>query len=91
MRRGLAWVAGITGVLTALFLRRRRSRTPVADPAVELRRTLEAARSRVEEAPPEPEQAPEEPVAAPDSAARRREVHEDARAAIDEMRRETGE
>jgi thioredoxin reductase len=80
--RALAWGAGIAGVLAAVFLRRRRAVPSLADPAAELRRKLEATRSvPVEVSIPEPP-------AAPDATARRREVHEDARAAIDEMRRE---
>ena len=89
MSRALAWGAGLAGVVAALFLRRRRApQQSVADPAAELRRTLEASRAQasdpvVVDVPPE--------AAAPtvDAAARRREVHEQARAAIDEMRPNT--
>jgi predicted flap endonuclease-1-like 5' DNA nuclease len=86
LRRGIAWFAGLAGLLTAVFLRRRRAQPlAAADPAEELRRSLAAARER-EEPAPEPE--PEAPA---DPAARRREVHDQARAAIDEMRGETSE
>ena len=86
MRRGLGWLAAIAGILTALFLRRRR---PVAepDPAEELRRTLAARREEAPAPPPVEEAEPAPPSA--DVAHRRREVHDQARAAIDEMRRET--
>jgi hypothetical protein len=56
----------------------------LADPAAELRRKLAAARAEPDEAP-----APEPP-AAPAASTRRREVHEGARAAIDEMRGRSG-
>ncbi|MDX6503215.1 MAG: hypothetical protein QOE29_340 [Gaiellaceae bacterium] len=71
-------------MLAAFVLRRKRSSAaPGEDPAAELRRKLAA--SRETEAPvsePEVATAPE-----PDSESRRRDVHEQARAAIDEMQR----
>jgi hypothetical protein len=72
---GLAW----------LFRRRRAKPTaaPAADPAEELKQKL--AESRTEEEPPaaaEPE--PEPPAAELDE--RRREVHDRARASIEQMR-----
>jgi hypothetical protein len=65
-------------------VRRKRGVAPQEDPAAELRRKLAATRET------EPVVAEEEPLAEAtppaDADARRREVHEEARAAIDEMR-----
>lgn len=88
MRRGLAWAAGLAGIVTALLLRRRADGAPVADPAEELRRTLAASRGAEESAPPVAASPEPESV---DSDARRRDVHAQARAAIDEMRAERTE
>jgi hypothetical protein len=88
MRRGLAWAAGLAGILTAFLLRRRREAVPAADPAEELR--LRLAASRVAE----DATAPSAPVREPESAdpdARRQDVHAEARAAIDEMRGDSTE
>lgn len=76
MKRLLGWIAGGLGAATAYRALRKRPE-PVVDPAEELRAKL--AETRAE---PEPEPEP----LAPD--ARRREVHEQARAAIDELRGE---
>jgi hypothetical protein len=93
MRRGLAWAAGLAGILTALLVRWRRHRggaaAPGPDPAEELRRKL--ADTRAPEAPPAPPAAPAAPEPPADTDARRRDVHAEARAAIDEMRGEPGE
>jgi hypothetical protein len=77
VRRFLTWVAGAAGGLAAYRAVTRRKALPEpvtgeADPAQELRAKLSEAR--------EAEPAPEEPDE------RRRDVHEQARAAIDEMR-----
>jgi hypothetical protein len=75
-------------VLTAFLLRRRSTKSvPVEDPAAELRRKLAAARDAEPAAPYVPPPPPAEPAAPADADARRREVHEQARAAIDEMTR----
>jgi threonine dehydrogenase-like Zn-dependent dehydrogenase len=84
VRRGLAWAAGLAGVVAAFLLRRRGSASvPATDPADELRRKLAEARE-TEPVAVEPEP---EPVPPADADARRREVHEQARAAIEEMHR----
>jgi DNA-directed RNA polymerase specialized sigma24 family protein len=76
VKRLLAALAGILGIA---WLRRRRHEPEQApDPADELRAKL--AETRV--ADPEPEPEPEEPA---DVAARRQDVHDRARAAIDEL------
>jgi hypothetical protein len=81
VRRLLTWVAGAAGGLAAYraATRRKAALEPVAtevDPAQELRAKLAEARAEPE---PEVEAAPDDPDA------RRRDVHEQARAAIDEM------
>jgi hypothetical protein len=83
MRRGLAWGAGFAGVVAAFFLRRKRGGSTEGDPAEELRLKLAASR---EAEMPAPEPAPEPEAKPADAESRRREVHEQARAAIDEMR-----
>ena len=100
MRRLTAWIGGVAGGITTYRWLRRRSQaaagpTPEAPPpdpdgrADELREKLaesRAAEPTVEEALPEPvieeEQAMEEE--APED--RRRRVHEEGRAALDEMK-----
>jgi hypothetical protein len=86
VRRLFTWVAGAAGGLAAYKAATRRTVEPQpavaeADPAEELRAKLAAARA-VE---PEPEVAEPEPELQ-DTDARRRSVHEQARAALDEMR-----
>lgn len=78
MKRLLAALAGILGIA---WLRRRSQQppAPAADPAEELRAKL--AQTREAEAEPEPD-APEPEQ---DVAARRQDVHDRARAAIDEL------
>jgi hypothetical protein len=85
VRRLFTWVAGAAGGVAAYraVTRRKPAAEPVvadADPVQELRAKLAEARSE-----PEPEPAPEPE--SPD--ARRRDVHEQARAALDEMRDQT--
>jgi hypothetical protein len=86
VRRLFTWVAGAAGGLAAYKAATRRTVEPQpavaeADPAEELRAKLAAARA-VE---PEPEVAEPEPELQ-DTDARRRSVHDQARAALDEMR-----
>jgi hypothetical protein len=97
MRRLLGWIGGVVGGIAAYrWLRGRPSvaSEPSAEPAPdaaderaeELRAKL--AESRVEETPPEPvaEEEPD-PVPEPESPEdRRARVHEEGRAALDEMR-----
>lgn len=88
MRRLLTWVAGAAGGLAAYRAVNRRKAAPEpvtaeVDPAQELRAKLAEARAEPE---PEPEA---EAVDQDDPDARRRDVHEQARAAIDEMREQT--
>ena len=94
MRRLTAWIGGVAGGIAAYRLLRRRGRPPAAaatepaptaappapdDRAEELRAKL--AENRVEPDPePEPEPGPESPED------RRRQVHEEGRAALDEMK-----
>ena len=83
MGRFLAGVGLAT--MFAWFFRRLRKPQPAPaqpDPAEELKQKL--AESRAEEPAAEPEQEPEQQGAAVDD--RRREVHERARASIDQMR-----
>ena len=79
MKRLFAWLAGAAGGAAAYRALKRKPATVAEDPAEELRAKL--AESRTE---PEPEP-PAEPL---DPDARRREVHEQGRAAIDELRGE---
>ena len=81
MKRWIAAAAGLFGLL-AYLRSRRRSAAPEIEPADELRARLAA--SRVAD---EPEVVPEPPVeAAPDSVGeRRQDVHDRARAALDEL------
>lgn len=75
MKRALAALAGILGI--AWWRRRKHeppAQAPEPDPAEELRAKLAASR--------EPEPEPEAPA---DVAARRQDVHDRARAAIDEL------
>ena len=100
MRRRFVWLVALAG-LVWLYLRRgvRRPQPvveipPAADPAEELRRKLEETKEREGAAPqtavPATETEPLEPsapVVSEELDARRREVHERARSAADEMRR----
>jgi len=87
VRRLFTWLAGAAGGVAAYRAVRRRQPAlpePVAtevDPAQELRAKLAEARSE-----PQPEPEPERSDSPED---RRRDVHEQARSALDEMRGET--
>jgi len=84
MRRRLTWLLVTLGI-AALIRRLRRSTEPeletheTGDPAEELRRKLEDSRSAEEEASP-----PEPPADTVEE--RRADVHQEGRAALDEMR-----
>jgi len=85
VRRLLTWIAGAAGGLAAYRAVNRRKAAPEpvtaeVDPAQELRAKLAEARA-------EPEPEAEAPPGDLDT--RRRDVHEQARAAIDEMREQT--
>ena len=85
----LAWLAALLGFAAfARRLRRRREETPKMDPAEELRRKLDESRSVVSER--EEFEEAETPVDHAERPAgvgeRRRQVHEQGRAAVDEMR-----
>ena len=87
MRRIAAWIGGIAGAAAGYALLRRRVEAPAAAPdedtrAEELRAKLAETRA-AEEAPPADEPVPEETLEE-----RRRRVHEEGRAAIDEMQGE---
>jgi hypothetical protein len=89
MRRLFAWLAGTVGGVAAYRALRRRPAgpQPQAEPAEALRAKLAEARAAGDDR--EEFEAGETPVDAapdPDPTARRRSVHEQARAAIDEMR-----
>jgi len=101
MRRRFLWLVALAGVVW-LYLRRGARRPqpvvqipPSTDPAEDLRRKLEETKERADEpvshlATPEPAAEPLEPSApagTDDLDAKRRDVHERARAAADEMRR----
>lgn len=83
MRRRLTWLLVTLGI-AALIRRLRRSTEPeletqeTGDPAEELRRKLEDSRSAEDASPPEP---PADTVEE-----RRADVHQEGRAALDEMR-----
>ena len=90
MRRFLAWVAGLAGG-AALWRAFRRERQPLPaaepDPAAELKARLAEARAaddrdEAEAGETTVDAAPDPP---PDVESRRRSVHEQARAALDEM------
>jgi hypothetical protein len=87
MRRLVAWIVGAVGGITAYRLLRRRPQVAAEEPdarADELRAKL--AESRVEEPPVEEPPAEGPPQAEPEPPEeRRRRVHEEAHAALDEM------
>jgi hypothetical protein len=90
VRRLFTWLAGAAGGLAAYraVARRKPAPEPVAadvDPAQELRAKLAQARTEPERTP-EPQPEPARPASPED---RRRDVHEQARSALDEMRGET--
>jgi hypothetical protein len=89
MRRPLAWALG--GAALFGFLRRRQQPSPapaVTDPrAEELRRKLEESRSIVQEREEfEVGETPVDQAEPVDPAQRRRAVHEEARATVEQMR-----
>ena len=91
MRRKLALLAGATiGAAAAVLLRRRPASTTPAEPderTEELRRKLaEAREAEPADAPSEPDPQPE-PELTVDLEESRRRVHDEARAAMDEMQR----
>jgi hypothetical protein len=91
MRRLNAWLAGLAGGLAAYRVFKRRPVAPpqpaAPDPAAELKAKLAAARAAADDR--DAFEAGETPVdQAADPETRRRSVHEQARAAIDEMRDE---
>jgi hypothetical protein len=76
-------IAGLAGILGIAWLRRRKGE-PATDPAADLRAKLAEARNAVDDR--EEFEAGETPVdEAPDVDDRRRDVHDRARAAIDEL------
>ena len=83
MDRRFAWLGAAVGALAVWKWRRRPKPDAVEDPADSLRAKLEESRAAAE---PEPGTAPPAEPADPD--ARRRSVHEDARARIEELRDE---
>jgi hypothetical protein len=102
VRRLTAWIGGVAGGVVAYRFWRRHSQVeaePSPEPkvttadarAAKLREKLEESRTAeqvVEETPPEPV-AEEEPAAEPESPEdRRRRVHDEGRAALDDMKSE---
>jgi len=88
MKRLTAWLAGFAGG-AALYRLFRRAPQPAVDPAEELRTKLAEARAAGDDREEfEAGETPVDEAAEPDVEARRRAVHEQARAAIDEMRSE---
>jgi hypothetical protein len=93
MKRPLAWLAGALG-LAGAYKTLKQHPEPAAgeapDPrADELRRRIEEAKPLVEEHEQEVFESGEQPVDEADPEAKRRSVHERARAAADEMRGES--
>jgi hypothetical protein len=95
MRRPLAWISGAAGAaaLARALWRRRRPAAPEPAPAVdpraeELRRKLAESRAVVDERDrfEESETTVDEAEPTPDVEARRRRVHEQGRAATQQMR-----
>ena len=92
MNRRFAWLGALVGALAVwryLRHRRRRVHAPAfdePDPADSLRARLAESRSLVDER--EEFEAGETPVDQADPQARRRDVHEQARAKLDELRGE---
>jgi len=87
MDRRFAWLGAAAGAFAVWRWRRRRQPSVEADPATALRAKLEESRAVADERDQFEER--ETPVdEAPDPDARRRSVHEDARARMDELRGE---
>ena len=92
MRRLTAWIGGVAGGVVAYRFWRRRPQTPTAEPtaestpeekdarADELRVKLAESRASDEPSPVEPGEPPEE------VEERRQRVHDEGRAALDEMK-----
>ena len=102
MRRRLFWLAALAGIVWFYLRRGARRPEPVRiptapDPAEDLRRKLEQTKERGDGAgASEPEsqaEAPEPPAPADSEEldAKRREVHDRARSAADEMRRSSSD
>jgi hypothetical protein len=87
VRRLLTWLAGAAGGLAAYRALARR-RAAVAEPAVDHDARAEELRESLARAREAEEEAPAESGGADDPDARRRAVHEQARTALDEMRRD---
>ena len=85
MDRRFAWLGAAVGAL-AVWRWRRRKPTVEQDPAESLRAKLEQSRAVVDERERFEER--ETPIDEADPDARRRSVHEDARARMDELRGE---
>lgn len=93
MRRSLAWLAGALGLAGAYKTLKRHPEPVVEAPdprADELRRRIEEAKPLVEEHEQEAFEAGEQPVDEADPEAKRRTLHERARAAAEEMRGSDG-
>jgi hypothetical protein len=87
MDRRFAWLGAAAGALAVWRWRRRGQPSVEADPAESLRAKLEESRAVVDERDAfEERETPVDEAADPD--ARRRSVHEDARARLDELRGE---
>jgi len=107
MKRRLVWLVALAGLIWLYVRRGVRRPQPVVqippagDPAEELRRKLEETKERGEGpadhlAAPEPEPRsdpvePSAPVVSEELDAKRRELHERARSATDEMRRSSSD
>jgi hypothetical protein len=92
MKRPLAWLAGALGLAGAYRALKRHPEPAVDAPdprADELRRRIEEAKPLVEEHEQERFESGEQPVDEADPDAKRRAVHERARAAAEEMRSES--
>lgn len=89
MKRLYAWLAGLAGgaAVYRAFRRTPQPRPAAADPADELKAKLAEARAAGDDRDEfETGETPIDEAPDPDVASRRRSVHEQARAAIDEMR-----
>jgi hypothetical protein len=86
MDRRFAWLGAAVGALAVWRWRRRKPQVEEEDPAESLRAKLEQSRAVVDERDRFEER--ETPIDQADPDARRRSVHEDARARIDELRGE---
>ncbi len=87
MRRLFTWVAGAAGGLAAYRAVTRRK--PVSDAVPAELDPVQELRAKLAEARSEPEPVVAEPAGPDDPDARRRDVHDQARSALDEMRDQT--